>query len=404
MQIVTNLVNKDRDWDETLGFAFSGYNATIHETTGFTPNMLWHGRELRNTVGNLVPSTSDASTSYTDYAKKLRDKIQIAHDVTRNALRRGALKSKRLYDRRMHFVRHRAGDQVMLRDHTKVEKGTKKFKQTYVGPFWVIDRLGDVVYRIQENEHTPAKVVHHNLLRRYHNRVTPVFVPLWVRQKSRYLQKLEYGSTIPENIDQPRVRRLKDTWVERRQKLRRSQKKRATLNRSRSTRSTTDRTKKKSRRNENIDIPQESENNQENRVTEYIEPGDGVDDCRRPEEVDESRRSDDVEPSRSTENIKKRRRIENTDADRYGIENIELPESRSKRRRIFKHTKVDDRPGVPQKRPSPGIGIINDADSEEAALHLRNVRDVAVECKNPFDTDRVLTLRRAPIELKRPPT
>jgi transposase InsO family protein len=75
MQIVTNLVSKDRDWDESLGFAFSGYNATIHETTSFTPNMLWHGRELRNTVGNLVPTTDAPATSYTDYATKLRNRI-----------------------------------------------------------------------------------------------------------------------------------------------------------------------------------------------------------------------------------------------------------------------------------------------------------------------------------------
>ena len=184
--------------------------------------MIWYGRELRNTVGNLVPDPSEPSDNYGAYVKKMREHIQIAHDITREKLKRSALRSKRYYDRKVHFKRHRAGDQVLVKDHSRHEKGTKKFQAKYEGPYWLIDQLGDVVYRVQKDEHSAAKIIHHNLLRRYETR-GPVFVPEWVRRKSRYLRKIENPEiqvpTAPIAI--PRAnRRPFDTWAERRRKLR----------------------------------------------------------------------------------------------------------------------------------------------------------------------------------------
>ena len=82
--MIYGLQEKHKEWDELLPYAFSAYNATIHETTKFTPNFLWHGRELRNTVGNLVPETiEEEQQNYGTYAAKTKKLIQIAYDVAR---------------------------------------------------------------------------------------------------------------------------------------------------------------------------------------------------------------------------------------------------------------------------------------------------------------------------------
>ena len=220
MSMVKALIEKEREWDETLPFAFSAYNATIHDTTKFTPNFLWHGRELRNTVGNLVPESIDAPPeSYGAYAAKLKKTIQVAYDIARDHLHKGALKSKRYYDKKVHQIVYRPGDQILIKDHTKHGKGSKKYQNLYEGPYWVIDRLGDVNYRIQKDEHTAARVVHHNRMRRY-NVQGPVFVPIWVRLKSRYLRKQEDGTAIPIPLVQPRVPMGVQTWADRRRNLR----------------------------------------------------------------------------------------------------------------------------------------------------------------------------------------
>ena len=220
MSIVKGLMEKHKEWDEALPFAFSAYNATIHDTTKFTPNFLWHGRELRNTVGNLVPESVDTPPeSYSAYAEKIKKLIQIAYDVTREHLHKSALKSKRYYDKNTHSIVHRPGDQILLKDHTKHLKGTKKYQDLFEGPYWVIDRLGDVNYRIQKDEHSAAKVAHHNRMRKYKVR-GPVFVPLWVRLKSKYLRKLENNEVNPIPLVQPRAPTGVQTWADRRRNLR----------------------------------------------------------------------------------------------------------------------------------------------------------------------------------------
>jgi len=38
---------QQRDWDNHVAYVLAAYNATEHTATGYTPNMLVYGRELR---------------------------------------------------------------------------------------------------------------------------------------------------------------------------------------------------------------------------------------------------------------------------------------------------------------------------------------------------------------------
>jgi len=38
---------KQRDWDAHVAYALAAYNATVHSSTGFSPNRLLYERELR---------------------------------------------------------------------------------------------------------------------------------------------------------------------------------------------------------------------------------------------------------------------------------------------------------------------------------------------------------------------
>ena len=58
----------------------------------------------------------------------------------------------------------------MIRDHAPKEKGDGKMCAKFVGPFWVIDKLGDVNYRIQQTEEGRPQVVHHNRMKPYTSR------------------------------------------------------------------------------------------------------------------------------------------------------------------------------------------------------------------------------------------
>ena len=76
------LVEKHSEWDEILKFAVSAYNGTFNEVTSFTPNYLWFGRELRFTVGSIVPDPAeDKAKDYVEYVKKLKHQLHVAYVI-----------------------------------------------------------------------------------------------------------------------------------------------------------------------------------------------------------------------------------------------------------------------------------------------------------------------------------
>jgi hypothetical protein len=193
MDLIFGLNQETDCWDEVVQLAVTAYNATHHESTGFTPNLLWFGRELRFTIGRLVPDPTDKSEqTYCEFVQKLRDRIQIAFDVTRNRLRRSAQINKKYYDRKVRYIDHKPGSQVLVQDHSPVERGTKKLGPRYVGAYFKIDKIGMTSFRVQESETSYPRIVHHDRLRPYLIR-EPYAVPEWLRKLSK--------SAIPKIID-----------------------------------------------------------------------------------------------------------------------------------------------------------------------------------------------------------
>ena len=84
MNLVYALQDKASNWDSTLPIAVSAYNATVHEATEFTPNELWFSRQMRFTVGAIVPDPrDDKPETYCDYLKRKRDQLRSAYDTVR---------------------------------------------------------------------------------------------------------------------------------------------------------------------------------------------------------------------------------------------------------------------------------------------------------------------------------
>ena len=81
---------KQREWDRNLGSLAGAYHATVHESTGMTPNLLMFGKEnqlpIEVILGTGKTSMGEEITSYGEYVDGLRDHIQKVHDVARKYL------------------------------------------------------------------------------------------------------------------------------------------------------------------------------------------------------------------------------------------------------------------------------------------------------------------------------
>ena len=94
----------------------------------------------------------DKAKDYIEYVKKLKHQLQIAYELTRQSLRKRAMQCRKYYDRNMKLITYNAGSRVMIKDYSPREKGEGKMCTKFSGPYWVIDKLGDVNYRIMQDE------------------------------------------------------------------------------------------------------------------------------------------------------------------------------------------------------------------------------------------------------------
>ena len=157
------------NWDLNLGCLAAAYRATPHDTTGFMPNLLMLGREVRLPTELLFGSKAEEGdiVTYGQYVDLLRERMQKAHKVARAHLHVKAQRQKERYDAKGNLHQYRPGDYVWYRTHIGQLQVTPKLRVPYSGPFVVLSVLGNANFQIQLNSRGLKKVVHHDRLKPY---------------------------------------------------------------------------------------------------------------------------------------------------------------------------------------------------------------------------------------------
>jgi len=126
-----------RDWDEKRPAVAFAYRASEHESTGFSPYFLMHGREARipaDTAYGLTPS--EPATEF-DFVADQQVALRSAFDFARQQLSKAASRRKHSYDLRAHPQAFAVGSRVWcLVPHRRQER-YRKWQCLYEGPFQV---------------------------------------------------------------------------------------------------------------------------------------------------------------------------------------------------------------------------------------------------------------------------
>ena len=134
------------------------------------------GRDLRLPVDLLTGRPHDEPVSQTtDYAMDLQEKLEKVHNFARNNLRLKSDRMKEYYDAGSQDETLNEGDPVWLYNPTRKKGLTPKLTRPWQGPYIIVKRINDLVYRIQLGPKCKPKVVHKNRLWRY----TGNNVPSW---------------------------------------------------------------------------------------------------------------------------------------------------------------------------------------------------------------------------------
>jgi hypothetical protein len=156
-----------KDWDAMLSLFLLASRASTHDTTGFTPASLLFGRELRLPSDLLFGTPSNKERPTIELAANLVDHLRDIHNYARQHLRLASNRMKTRYDKMANCAGYHEGDRVWLYRPTRTKGRSPKLQSAWEGPYKIIKRINDVVYKIQRNPRSRMMVVHLDRLAPY---------------------------------------------------------------------------------------------------------------------------------------------------------------------------------------------------------------------------------------------
>ena len=156
------------NWDVYLPLVMMAYRSTVQETIGVSPNKMMFGREVNLPIDLIVGCPPDSETvSGSLYVHDLQTKIQQAHQHARKHYKVAARRQKKNYDIKASGAAYSRGDFVWLFAPIKKKGLSSKLQRYWEGPYLIVNRLSDALYRIQKSPRTKCKIVHFNRLKKY---------------------------------------------------------------------------------------------------------------------------------------------------------------------------------------------------------------------------------------------
>ena len=167
-QLSLFVAEHQKDWDKYVPLLLMAYRTAVHASTHFTPARLMMGREIRTPI-DLVYERPDPEIvdSYTSYVQELQENMQVTHEFARKYLQQSFESMRKRYDVDSSASVFSEGDQVWLYNPRKKKGRSVKLMRPWEGPYVVIKRLNDLVYRIQRGRSGKLRVVHRNRLWAY---------------------------------------------------------------------------------------------------------------------------------------------------------------------------------------------------------------------------------------------
>ncbi|KAJ8914343.1 hypothetical protein NQ315_011331, partial [Exocentrus adspersus] len=142
------------------------YRSAVHESTGRTPASVVFGAELRLPI-DLISDRPKEEEGVDNYLSRLQDRLRLTHTEVRQKLKLESDRMKTRYDLRANTGGFQVGEKVWLYNPKRTKGKSPKLQKSWEGPYTVVTRLNDVVYRIQKNPQAKMKVVHIDRLTPY---------------------------------------------------------------------------------------------------------------------------------------------------------------------------------------------------------------------------------------------
>lgn len=161
-------VEMKRDWEEALPWLLLAARGVVQESTGFCPNDLVFGHEVRTSLSVLSTELGQSETpaSLVEYVNGFRRKLLLSWKLASEHLSAAQDKMKQRYDRKAEARVFNPGDQVVALLPIPGSSLTAK----YSGPFTIKRKVSETNYLLSTPERRRStQLCHINLLKPYYS-------------------------------------------------------------------------------------------------------------------------------------------------------------------------------------------------------------------------------------------
>ena len=167
--MLKKIVKEDqKNWDVKLPLVMWAYRSSIQESTGETPNRMMFGRELHLPTDLLFGPcfrNKNIERNESQFVINLEKNLNCIHAHAREKLMESCQRQKKNYDITAHGKEIKEGNKVFLHDPVTRKGLSKKLRNFWTGPFTVVGKLSDLIYRVQKGPRSKVKTVHYNRLK-----------------------------------------------------------------------------------------------------------------------------------------------------------------------------------------------------------------------------------------------
>jgi hypothetical protein len=156
------------NWDRYIPYVLAAYRSTQHDSTGYSPNYLMLGREVRAGIDVVYGTMPEAMpTDHDSYVEEVEKRRRVAYCLVRQQLHRTAERNRRYYNIGLRPRTFQLGDKVYYFSPRKLQGKQDKRRKKRQGPLEVVKLLGPVNVLIQKSARTNPFVVHVDKLTPY---------------------------------------------------------------------------------------------------------------------------------------------------------------------------------------------------------------------------------------------
>jgi transposase InsO family protein len=193
------------DWENHLRKLCMAYNTSVHPSTGFTPFQLMFGRQARLPMDVVYGSPAHEPRSASQYAAQLKETLEQSYQTIREHSQSEAKRQKEVYSKKVHGNQFNQGDLVWLHSPVVPRGQSRKLHCPWTGPFKVVKRLSDAVYRIQDTRPKRKRsriVVHFDRLKPCTLNPEPVSEPIRSESKDATTTPQAHGVNLNVDMDE----------------------------------------------------------------------------------------------------------------------------------------------------------------------------------------------------------